>query len=299
MMIKAFCPVAKRGLISVGLLLLITSCGEPTVETSSIEALGRSLTSMKEDLEESDIELFNESLRYLVGGEVPTVSGVDPAHEALTLDIVRPLAGRNADGVVAEAFLRRKREVRDAIEELEEIRASAAKAPDTLRGLRLSGIKVFKRHREFLEWPVFEMKAENTTDQLVYLVHMRAAVLKEGEPDPWLVEEMNHVVMRGFGPSARDLWRIEPDQQEWIQLIGDLPGVALVVEVMRLEGRGGVVLASRAWGAVEKHRLDLYKSTLQVIRENQTLALELPPLAQIEEAEAADLEDSNADEDSE
>jgi hypothetical protein len=42
-------------------------------------------------------------------------------------------------------------------------------------------------------------------------------LLAPGDTNPWLVEEIDHLLYQGMEPGGRDLWRIEPEQQEWIR----------------------------------------------------------------------------------
>jgi hypothetical protein len=109
------------------------------------------------------------------------------------------------------------------------------------------------------------------------LIHFRAALLRPGYDEPWLVEEFDQLVLNGLAPGERDLWRIEPEQQEWVTLIDPHPDFIFILEIMRLEGLGGNVIAATEWGHVEESRLALYSKTLEKIRTTNSLALDMPP----------------------
>jgi len=51
------------------------------------------------------------------------------------------------------------------------------------------------------------------------------------------------------------------------------------LEVMRLEGLGGNVIAATEWGEIEVARLALYQKTLDEIVSTGDLALDRPPRA--------------------
>ena len=104
-----------------------------------------------------------------------------------------------------------------------------------------------------------------------------AALLRPGYDEPWLVEEFDQLVLNGLAPSERDLWRIEPEQQEWVTLIDPHPDFVFTLEIMRLEGLGGTVIAATEWGDIEESRLALYNKTLEKIRSTNSLALDMPP----------------------
>jgi hypothetical protein len=112
---------------------------------------------------------------------------------------------------------------------------------------------------------------------VVWLIHFRAALLRPGSEEPWLVEDFDQLVLEGIAPGERDLWRIEPEQQEWVTLIDPHPDFQFTLEVMRLEGLGDTVIAASEWGDIEAARLALYQQTLEKIRTGETLALDSPP----------------------
>jgi hypothetical protein len=195
----------------------------------------------------------------------------------LVLALYSPLKGLTADGIIAEARLRRVEQVQSAVDELEAGRLESEAAREKLVRFNLQASRVYKRNKNFLEWPVIEFRAENNTDEVVWLIHFRAALLRPGSEEPWLVEEFDQLVLEGLAPGERDLWRIEPEQQEWVTLIDPHPDFEFTLEVMRLEGLGDTVIAATEWGDIEAARLVLYEKTLEKIRSQDTLALDSPP----------------------
>jgi hypothetical protein len=263
----------------VGLGVLGVGCGPNTLETSSVEKLEKSLTVLREQSELEQRDRLDEALKYLVGEEaiVTSEEGEEPSHPDLVLALYEPLKGMTAEGIIAEAMRKRLGEVRAAVTELEQARIGSDEARAELDRFKLEKSRVYKRNRGFLEWPVIEFKAENNTDEVVWLIHFRAALLRPGSDEPWLVETFDQLVLNGLAPEERDLWRLEPEQQEWVSLIDPHPDFRFTLEIMRLEGLGGTEIAGTEWGDIEEMRLDLYTNTLEKIRSTNRLALDLPP----------------------
>lgn len=257
--------------------LVVVGCGPQTLETSSVEKLEKSLNEMREQIELEQRDRLDEALKYLVGDSAIMEDEANPPHPELVLALYEPLKGMTADGMIAEARRRRLDEVQTAVTELEELRAGSEGAQEALDQFDLEKSRVYKRNRGFLEWPVIEFKAENNTDQEIWLIHFRAALLRPGYDEPWLVEEFDQLVLNGLAPGERDLWRIEPEQQEWVTLIDPHPDFIFILEIMRLEGLGGTVIAATEWGDIEESRLALYNKTLDTIRTTNGLALDMPP----------------------
>jgi hypothetical protein len=263
----------------VGLGVLVGGCGPKTLETSSVEKLEKSLTVLREQSELEQRDRLDEALKYLVGEEavVTNEEGEEPSHPELVLALYQPLKGMTAEGIVAEAMRKRLDEVQSAVTELEQAKVGSDEARAELDRFKLEKSRVYKRNRGFLEWPVIEFKAENNTDDEIWLIHFRAALMRPGYAEPWLIETFDQLVLNGLAPGARDLWRLEPEQREWVTLIDPHPDFRFTLEIMRLEGLGGTVIAGTEWGDVEEIRLGLYTKTLEKIRSTNRLALDMPP----------------------
>lgn len=266
-----------RNIAVLGLGFALVGCGPQTLETSSVEKLESSLTALREQIELEQRDRLDESLKYLVGETAVVGDEANPAHPELVLALYEPLKGMTADGIITEARRRRLEEVQSAVSRLEEMKVGSEEEREQLDRFKLEKSRVYKRNRGFLEWPVIEFKAENNTDDVVWLIHFRAALMRPGYDEPWLVETFDQLVLNGLAPGDRDLWRIEPEQQDWVNLIDPHPDFRFTLEIMRLEGLGGTEIAGTEWGDIEEMRLDIYSKTLETIRSTNRLALDLPP----------------------
>lgn len=270
----------RAPLISVVLVALSAGCGPPTLDPSSFKKLESSVTKLREPMDPEYRARFDEALTFFVGEpgliDESRTEG-RPEHPDLVLALYSPLKGLTADGIIAEARRRRVEQVQTAVNELERGRIESEAAREKLADFHLQASRVYKRNKGFLEWPVVEFRAENKTDQVVWLIHFRAALLRPGSEEPWLVESFDQLVLDGLAPGERDLWRIEPVQREWVTLIDPHPDFEFTLEVMRLEGLGDTVIAATEWGDIEAARLGLYQKTLEKIRSADTLALDSPP----------------------
>jgi hypothetical protein len=238
----------KWGGATTLLAMVLVGCGPKTLDTSNIKKLEGSLTVLREKMEIEERARLDEALQYLVGDAAQIGDKENPTHPELVLALYQPLKGMTADGIIVEARRRRLEEVQSAVTELEEGRIGSEKAREKLREFKLEKSRVYKRNRGFLEWPVIEFKAENNTDQEIWLIHFRAGLLRPGYDEPWLIEEFDQLVLNGLAPGERDLWRVEPLQQEWVTLIDPHPDFKFTLEVMRLEGLGDTVIAATTWG---------------------------------------------------
>lgn len=259
---------------------VLAGCGPPTLDSSSFRKLETSVTKLREPMDQEYRARFDEALTFFVGAPAlidETNAEARPEHPELILALYSPLKGMTADSIIAEARRRRLEQVKTAVDELEQGRIDSEEARLKLEDFHLQASRVFKRNKGFLEWPIIEFRAENDTEEVVWLIHFRAALLRPGSEEPWLVEDFDQLVLEGLAPGERDLWRIEPEQQEWVTLIDPHPDFEFTLEVMRLEGLGDTIIAATEWGDIEAARLALYEKTLEKIRSGNTLALDSPP----------------------
>ncbi len=281
----------QRGFLVVLILSVAVGCGPLTLDVSSPGALERSAGKMREPMTDAEVAAFDEALFYLVGtpwlgkGETGALLG------EREIELLIPLAGRTADGIAAEARRRRMVEIRSAVSDMELLRDATEAARRDLREFRFSEARVYKRNRDFLEWPVIELRIDNRTNHMVSMVHFRAVLLKLGDHNPWLEEDFDLVFFDGLAPGEHGRWRIDPELQEWIELIDPHPDLEFAIEALRLEAMGGRVLSASNWGIVETRRLEACRRTRVEMRSSDGLALDrpllpsLPPLVLEEIAE--------------
>ena len=270
---------SHRPVFMLALLVVVgQGCGPLTLDTSSQGALDRTARKMRKPMVANESAVFDEALFYLAGTPwLGKQEGGAPLGER-EIELLVPLDGRTSDGIVVEARRRRMLEVRSALSELESWRESTRPARRDLREFRFSEAKVYKRNRNYLEWPVIEFRIDNHTNHMVSMVHFRAVLLKKGDHNPWLVEEFDLVFFDGLAPGEHGRWRIDPEQQEWIALVDPHPDLEFAIEAHRLEAMGGRVLSASDWGIIEARRLAACEQTRIELRSSESLALDRPPL---------------------
>ncbi len=268
----------RRGFVFALLVVVVQGCGPLALDTSSQGALDRTARKMRKPMVENESAVFDEALFYLAGTPwLGKQEGGAPLGER-EIKLLVPLDGRTADGIVVEARRRRMLEVRSAVSELESWREKTSAARRDLREFSFSEAKVYKRNRDFLDWPVIEFRIDNNTNHMVSMVHFRAVLLRKGDHKPWLVEDFDLVFFDGLAPGEHGRWRIDPKQQEWIALVDPHPDLEFAIEAQRLEAMGGRVLSTSDWGVVESRLLEACEQTRIEIRSSESLALDRPPL---------------------
>jgi hypothetical protein len=270
--------IRRSCLCAAVLAAVVAGCGPPTLDVSTTTTVEQTARKMRRPMTEVESTTFDEALFYLTG--MPWL-GKDEEGNTVgdsELEILLPLDGRTSEGIVVEARRMRLAEIHAGLKALEECRRASAATARDLEAFRFSEARVFKRNRDYLEWPVIEFRLDNGTNHFVSMVLFRAVLLKPGDHLPWLVEDFELVFFDGIAPGEKERRRIEPEQQEWIQLVDPHPDLEFIIEARRLESVGGRLLSSTEWGVVEERKLASIERTLQTVRGSDSLALDQPPL---------------------
>jgi hypothetical protein len=243
---------AWRAWALVSLVFAVCACGPPTLDSSTHLRLVRSVTEMSEDLEPAQRSQLDEALDSLSGGLAITRTPADPA---ALLAAYAPFEGMTAAEIVVAAW-ERKLEVLDGqIDDLEARRRAAEPQRELLAGLELLEARLFRVDPSFLERPVIEATVENHTPVTLHLVGFQASLRRPNELSPWLVERFERVTERGLEPGERRTWRIEPADEAWQDVSEKDAADVFLLEVMRLEGEGGELIAASDYGAVDDYQL--------------------------------------------
>jgi hypothetical protein len=231
---------------------VLCSCGPPALDSSSPFRLARSVAEMSEPLGPDQRRQLDEALAYLGAG---VEIRAEPADAAALLAAYASLDGMTASEIVVAAW-RQKLEVLDRqIDDLEARRRAAAPQRELLAGLEQLEARLFRVDPSFLERPVIEVTVENHTPVQIHLIGFQASLRRPEELSPWLVERFETITDRGLEPGERRTWRIEPGDDGWRSVSEKHAADAFVLEVMRLEGRGGELIAATDYGAVDDHQL--------------------------------------------
>ena len=115
-------------ILALGLTLLLTACAKPRVDTSSDEAMKRSIKAVRESLPENERAKFDESLRIVALSQVDFSTLVATGSSGVNLTeakVKEVLAGKTAEEIIASADRiiteRQQKERAQALSEIKEL----------------------------------------------------------------------------------------------------------------------------------------------------------------------------------
>lgn len=230
-------------------VIVLTGCSKPRIDTSSDEAMGASLTRVRDSLPEEKRNEFDEaymavamqdlSLQGMMSGAVTPGSVAGAAKARLN--------GKTADEIIAEAAklkadaeAKAKAEAEAEIAKLENAKAALNAAKLAMAKFQIIDAK-FRQTKNILDMlePTVIMTVRNSTPHAVSRAFFVGTLSSPGRAVPWLREEFNYSIRGGLEPGEQATWNLSPNQfSEWGTVRPD-KDAELEVEVVGLEGADG------------------------------------------------------------
>jgi hypothetical protein len=247
----------------LAMLLLVSACGPPVIETSSREELEESLLKMKEDLDLTTTGQLESAIDYLTEG---AKLGEDEAKTEAALTAYSSLQGMSARQIIVTAWDQKVQSFGAQAQELEALLAEHQRNQEILAGVTIDKFRLFKPSPGFLDRPVIELKATNRTGRKITEVQFRASLIKPGEPELLVDERIDQPVYRSFARNQQIKLRIECRDALWRSMLTSCKNCSFHFEVAALRGPGNASIASTDFGAFEKSRLAALQSRLGALR---------------------------------
>lgn len=271
-------------ILSIFLLVSLSGCNEPTIDTSTEETMKSSIQKVKESLPANKQEEFDKSIKTLMFSQIDmknifanAFAGQAMDKDKMLNDMKKSLSGKTGLEVIElaknlkvkrakeEEVKRTKREEAKRDYEIAELEALQTKK--RLYGKnkeKLANFKVisstFKqelrnKYSSRLQ-PIIELTVKNGTKIPVSRAYFKGTLQSEGRAIPWLVETFNYEISGGIEPNETKTWSLAPNMfSEWGKV--DSPKDAIfTVEVEQLDGVNGKrFLSVRDFSDKDKERL--------------------------------------------
>jgi hypothetical protein len=259
----AMIRIGLAGLLLIGL----TGCGDPTIDTSTDAAMEESVAEVRESLDPEMRARFDTAMMTvgMSGVSLETLMAGETGAASLASQIKGKLEGRTgeeviqmADSIRAAEEAERRRQAQQEIAELEERKKRAETAEAKLSDFEIQRSRFEMRESYFgTEEPIIELTVRNGLDVAVSRAYFTGTLQSEGRSVPWIQEDFNYQISGGLEPGETATWRLAPNQfGPWGQV--DAPSDAvLTVRVKRLDGPDGEPLfGGDRWGSDDQERLD-------------------------------------------
>lgn len=251
------------GLLTIG----VWGCGDPTIDTSTDEAMEESIAEVRESLDPGVRARFDTAIMTvsMSGVSLETLMAGEAGAASLANQVKGKLEGRTgeevleiADSIRAEREAERRRQAEQEIAELEEQRERAVAAERKLANFTVDRSRLEMRENYFeREEPLIELTVTNGLGVAVSRAYFTGTLQSEGRSVPWIREDFNYQIPGGLEPGETATWRLAPNQfGPWGQVDAP-PDAVLTVEVKRLDGPDGEALfGGVTWDDEDQERLD-------------------------------------------
>lgn len=234
--------IARGTLSAIAVAVMLTGCGEPTLDATSDQSFKASVEKIASTLPPDQQGQFKRDLMALA------LQRLDPSALARgeTSDSIRmAFNGKTAAEVMSEAARiraeRAQREREQAVAEINELlqqKAAAEAAKIELAKLQVTKSRFYLKseRQSILSQPIIELSVTNGTGHPVSRAYFKGTIASPGRSIPWIVENFNFEISGGLEPGESQSWVLEPNMfSKWGKV--NAPADAIfTVETYRLDG---------------------------------------------------------------
>lgn len=273
--------------------LILTGCGDPTVDASTDQKMKDSIAKVKAALPEEKRSEFEEALKALAFADINDLGDLAVVGQtgALERGIKERVNGKTGTEIIAEGErvkaekeVRRKareaeqeaerkrfeeerkaREREQALKEIEELRVKMeGEGADLLSRFVVESATFGKTDQGFIRENAIEMAVKNGTGKAVSRAHFRAILLTPGREIPWVDSEFSYQIAGGIEAGESAVWNLRPNMfGEWSNAPTDRSDLLFIVQPVALEGANGKTFASSRFDADDEKRMQALLEAVQ------------------------------------
>lgn len=230
------------------LMLLVVSCSQPRLDTSTDEKMKESVGKVRASLsadkqKEFDKALLTVSLKGI--NFAGLMSGNGGAEAGLNMK--KSLHGKSADDVISEADRllreRAKREKEQALLEITELKQKkedSEAAKSKLKDFKVIRSKYYIQKQTYgMSQPIIELEVENNTGQPISRAYFEGVVASPGRAVPWIKEDFNYSISGGLEQGEKAKWKLAPNSFSGWGTTKVPKDALLTVDVVRLDDASG------------------------------------------------------------
>ncbi|UCD32168.1 MAG: hypothetical protein JSV38_15665 [Desulfobacterales bacterium] len=280
----------RKAIIFSVIILLIISCGEKRIDSSTDERLQKSLDSIRESLSEDKKVEFEEAIKAITISAMDSVFESDASPEDMAREIKNTLDGKTADEVIAEGNQiiaersEKKREqllgkidqlknqiseVNGKIAEIEEKKAKADRDKENLKQFKVLDSQFYFHKDSFMDRPVIELTVKNNTEHSVSRAYFYGVLATPGRSVPWVKDPFNYKISGGLEPGEQVTWKLSPNiYSEWAKAPKDRNDMVLTVTMKRIDGPDEKAIFDSEFSKWDQNRLQELKGRLEQLSKN-------------------------------
>lgn len=240
------------------LSLILSGCGEPTIDAHSEKSFKASTVAIRNSLSNEDQIKFDEAMEVIVFNSIElntilplTDTGLAYSKSEKLMNI---FDGMSVQDVIKEAgnILRQhkilvKSRALAEIRQLERKRDNALKARKELDKFPVVESRFIKKHYKYTgRRPVIKLSVVNWTEHSISKIDFTATLTSGNRRSPWLVSNFEYQIPGGIQPGSDGDWSLA------LNIFGDWGEIeapadsTLTVKINRLDGSDGTPLYSTA-----------------------------------------------------
>lgn len=251
--------------------LILTGCGQPTIDGSSDEAMEKSLDAIQQGMTPAQKKEFGEAMIAVAFDGENLFTLMASEGDMVGNRMRNRLDGMTANEVIELANqLAVEKETKDAqkaqseIAELEAFKAKAQQAILQLSAFEVQNARFYYSDSGFMREPIIELTVKNGLDQPISRAYFQGVLKTPGRAVPWVEETFNYSIPGGLEPGESATWKLSPNMfGDWGNAPKDREDMVLTVTPTRLDGPNGEALLDGEFPDYKQERLEKLKASVE------------------------------------
>ncbi|HIG3257297.1 TPA: DUF6694 family lipoprotein [Klebsiella pneumoniae] len=243
--------IMKRIWLTLAVVLVLSGCEQPKIDTSSEESMKASIQKVRDSLPEDKRASYDDAIKVVAFSNLNLKdlmqAGMTNNTAGIEAQMKSALSGKTGEEVITYADkLRKERAEKEKTQALQEIAELEKKQTEVQENLnQLKSFKVtrsrfyFEKKEYGPDQPIIALSVENGTSKAVSRAYFRGVISSPGREVPWYTDTFNYKISGGLEPGEKADWNLAPNPySDWGK--ADVPADAVfTVTVIRIDDAQG------------------------------------------------------------
>lgn len=258
---------------ALAVILALSGCDQPRIDTSSDENMKSSIQKVRASLPEDKRESYDDALKVVAFSHLNLrdlmQAGMTKNTVGIEAQMKSDLSGKTGDEVISYAEKVRKERIEkertQALQEIAELEQKQKDAQASLKQLEALGITrsrfYFQKKQYGRDQPIIALSVKNGTTNAISRVYFRGVISSPGREVPWFTDTFNYQISGGLEPGEKADWNLAPNPfSDWGKVEAPADAVFTVTVIRIDDAQGNPVFGNSDFTERDANRLAELKS---------------------------------------
>ena len=258
----------KKVMAALAIVLSLSSCDKPKIDTSSDESMKTSIQKVRESLPENQRTAYDSALKVVALNHLNFTdlmqAGMTKNTSGIEAQMKSELSGKTGEEIISYAETIRKeraeREQTQALQEISELLQKQKTAESSLKELEAFKVSrsrfYFEKKNYGRDQPIIELSVENGINKAIARAYFKGVIASPGREVPWFTDTFNYQISGGLEPGEKAEWNLAPNMfSDWGKVNAPSDAVFTVTVIRVDDAQGNPVFGDAEFSERDAKRL--------------------------------------------